>query len=170
MRIFIAVLFDEAVKEKIYEYIKLIKKDHKGNFTTFDNLHLTIYFIGELNESQLSRVKKRIEELEFEAFNLEINGIGSFQNTNNQRLVHLKTEPNLELKNLHLKVLQALKKARINIKSTDFNPHITLGRKVEIDLPELFKIETNSIDCLVKKVSVMESKRVDNQLVYEEVN
>jgi 2'-5' RNA ligase len=65
MRIFISIKFP---KEIISE-IKKIQKDFKelfiGRFTTEDNLHLTLKFLGEINQDKVNEIKNKLREVHF---------------------------------------------------------------------------------------------------------
>ncbi len=170
MRIFIALQFPEGIKAELSEYIEILRKDYTGNYTLYDNLHLTIYYIGEMSEKELASIVENIKTINLHKFSYKTAKLNSFKGTNNHRLVHFLIENNPKLTELHLKVIKALKQANVKISSEKFTPHITLGRKVFIDGASLQKIEAQSLDILASRISVMESKRVDGVLVYEELD
>ena len=169
MRVFIALLFPRIIKDRLSSYIEKLSENFPGNYTSYDNLHLTLYYIGEIDNFQLRKIINEFKKINLKKFDFEIGKIGSFKNSPTQRLVHVQVKPNKSLTILYNQVIFALKSAGIVIDSTDFNPHITLGRKVEISLEELHKLETEELVVSTSRISVMESKRVDNELVYEEV-
>lgn len=170
MRIFIALLFPKLIKDKLYEFVDKFKDNYDGNFTSYDNLHLTLYYIGEIDELQIKRVSECIKKINYSAFDYEITDLGSFKNSSIHRLIHFKVKPNLNLQGLHLKVINALKLAGINVLENDFTPHITLGRKVKISIAELSKFNSDVLSVRANRISIMESKREDNELVYEEID
>ncbi|MDT8336202.1 MAG: RNA 2',3'-cyclic phosphodiesterase [Candidatus Izemoplasmatales bacterium] len=170
MRIFIALLFPKLVKDKLYSYIESLKENYEGNFTNYDNLHLTLYYIGEINELQLKKVSNALKKINYSVFEYEIDDLSSFKNSPTQRLVHFKVKPNFNLQVLRLKVINALKLAGIEVNSTEFTPHITLGRKVKMTIEELSKIKSDVLTVKANRISIMESKRLNNELVYEEID
>jgi len=170
MRIFIAILLPKLIKDQIYSDIEKLSSGFKGNYSSYDNLHLTMYYIGEVDDLQLKRIVSEIKKINFKKFDFEIGKIGSFKNSSSQRLVHLQVKPNNVLKSLHQQIIFCLKNAGVSITSTDFTPHITLGRKVEISLEALYSLVTEEMIVSTTRISVMESKRIDNVLVYEEVD
>jgi 2'-5' RNA ligase len=170
MRIFIALLFSKLIKDKLFSYVENLRDNFDGNFTSYDNLHLTLYYIGEIDELKLCKVNEEIKKIKYSSFEFTISDLSSFKNSPTQRLVHFQIKPNLNLQGLHLRVINALKLAGITIKSTDFTPHITLGRKVKISIEELSKIESEVLTVNASRISIMESKRVDGELVYEELD
>lgn len=54
MRLFTAILFDDKVKNELY-FIRNRLKDMsvKGTFTNFENFHLTLVFLGEVEAETL---------------------------------------------------------------------------------------------------------------------
>ena len=85
-------------------------------------------------------------------------------------MIHLKIKDNHTLKLLHLRVINALKLIGVKIESENFTPHITLGRKVEIALDDVNNLPNKSLKIEASRVSIMESKRVNGILVYEEID
>ena len=57
MRTFIAIEFDNETKKNITQLQNKIKNDcKKGNFTVKDNLHLTMHFLGEIEQEDLDGI------------------------------------------------------------------------------------------------------------------
>ncbi|MDY0140063.1 MAG: 2'-5' RNA ligase family protein, partial [Candidatus Izemoplasmatales bacterium] len=65
MRIFIALLFSEEIKVELYNTIDYLRDLYDGNYTSFDNLHLTLHYIGEVDELLLEDVKTAIKSINF---------------------------------------------------------------------------------------------------------
>lgn len=169
MRVFIALLFPKLIKDELFKYVSILEDKFKGNYTSCDNLHLTLYYIGEVNEELLRKITDRVNEIEYSKFQIETNNLSSFKNSSKHRLVHVKVSLSSQLKILQKKVLMALEKTGLIIDNANFSPHITLGRKVEIDYSDLESLEDVRLDIAITRISVMESKRVDDELVYEEI-
>jgi len=169
MRIFIALCFPEAIKKKIFNKIEDISREYVGSYTTYDNLHLTLHYIGEIDNLLLNKVIMEVKHIEFEEIAIIVTGIGSFKNSESKRLLHLEVKKSQELINLHKRLMIALKKAGIKIDNEDFTPHITLGRKVEIPIEKVKNLQIENLIFSVKKISVMESARVGKDLVYSEL-
>ena len=169
MRIFIALCFPEMIKKKIFNKIEDISQEYSGNYTSYDNLHLTLHYIGEIDNLLLNRVIMEVKRITFEEIEITVTGIGSFKNTSTERLLHLEVKKSQELIILHRKVILALKKAGVKIENEEFTPHITLGRKVAIPIEKVKNLQIENFVFHVKKVSVMESARVGKDLVYSEL-
>ncbi len=77
MRLFIAIQLSESMRNAISDVQYLLKRQGvRGNYTPWENLHLTLVFIGEYNDPD--RVHDIIEHIPIEPFELSLNGMGAF--------------------------------------------------------------------------------------------
>jgi len=170
MRVFIALLFSETEKKKIFKQLKNLTNNYQGNYTTYNNLHLTLYYIGEIDSLILEKVINCVKKINFSKFKYETIGLDCFKNRQKDCLVHLKVKNNLNLKQLHDEVIIKLKDIGIKVFNQKFTPHITLGRKVKINQNDLKQITSKPIIFNANKISIMESKRINGDLVYREID
>lgn len=79
-RCFIAIDLPREIISHIKDVQKLLKKQNlfNGNFTEPENLHLTLKFLGEINEEAIEEVKKRLKEIKFDEFEVRLGGVGVF--------------------------------------------------------------------------------------------
>lgn len=77
MRTFISIEIPEEVKTKIVK-IQNELPEFSGKKTEKENLHLTLKFLGEINEGKLEEVKQKLKEIKFNSFETEIDSIGVF--------------------------------------------------------------------------------------------
>lgn len=81
VRCFVAVDIDEEVKNKLVKLIEEIKfLGVEGTFPLPDQLHVTLVFLGELNEGEVSEKTAVLRTTSFPAFEFEVRGIGFFPN------------------------------------------------------------------------------------------
>jgi len=170
MRIFIALLFPEEVKKEIFSLINDYENRFEGNYTSYDNLHLTLHYLGEISKDKLISLKQALKEVEFPSFSYAVNKIDTFKSDKVKKILHLRVEKSSYLKMLHQKVINILYSIDFPLENTNFTPHITLGRKVAITKESLLEINMKKITIKAEKISIMESKRVKDKLVYEEVD
>src|SRR3989344_9350271 len=93
VRVFICIDFnDEIVKElaRIQDSIKNIK--FTGKFTELENLHLTLKFLGEIDEDKVEEVKKRLDKVNVNEFEAKLGRMGVFSSNGNPRIVWIKVE------------------------------------------------------------------------------
>ena len=88
VRCFIALELDPEVISFMGEIQNLIKKKNffYGKFTETENLHLTLKFLGEIEEEKIEAVKKRLEKIKFKKFEASLGGLGVFINRYNSIL------------------------------------------------------------------------------------
>ena len=172
MRLFIAVNFDEKTKDKIMEiYDRLRKEARKGSFSAKDNLHITSVFIGETEPIRVDTIKAIIDSITEKSFAIRITGLGAFKRSEGDIywLGIKKYEP---LASVSGYLARRLRKMGFDIENRPFKPHLTLGRRVitekEFD-KERFRRETDDIEYLVHRISLMVSERVNGKLVYTEI-
>jgi 2'-5' RNA ligase len=92
-RAFIAIEFPDSVIKEIARVQELVSKTKlTGKMTELENLHLTLKFLGEIDDSQVSMVKKRLNEIKFETMKLKLGKIGTFSVRGNPRIVWIKIE------------------------------------------------------------------------------
>ena len=77
MRCFISIDMPEKVREGIRE-IQENLPNFIGKKTELENLHLTLKFLGEIDEKKLEEVKKKLKEINSKKFETEIDSIGVF--------------------------------------------------------------------------------------------
>ncbi|AFS78218.1 2'-5' RNA ligase [Gottschalkia acidurici 9a] len=170
-RVFVAIEFPEDIKNYLSKIQKsIIEESEKGNFTTKENLHLTLKFIGEVNESDLEKIKICIDKVALEQnnFQLYFNELGQFPR-GNKSIVWVGLESNEILNELYSKLEITLEEIGITREERNFKPHITIGRQVIFNKKFNQIVEQINIDKLsipVDKISLMESTRVNGELKY----
>lgn len=169
MRVYIAIDFEYNTKNYFNEITSDIKKHcTEGKFTEKNNFHLTIRFIGEADEFQITKIKEAIDKavLNINPFELSVDNLGVFKKKKTN-ILWIGVEENATLSKLHKKLSLSLKEGKIPFYDKLFMPHITLGRRVlfneeSVDLNNLIQFERNMIP--VKAISLMASKEIDGKL------
>lgn len=164
MRLFIALLLDERNKEDLYQIMKKIKDTSlTGNFTGKNNLHLTLVFLGETNK--LPDIREVLDNLSCEPFEFSINELGKFTRKGGD-ILWAGVEKNKTLYTLQKDLEESLKPLGFSLQSMGFQPHITLAREFITNnlLPKITPINQK-----VRKISLMQSERVNGKLTYTSV-
>lgn len=137
-----------------------------SNFTSKENFHLTLVFIGETEKED--EIKGVLSNINFSEFKIKFSETGCFENgifwvgiKNSEPLTKLQSEIFSKLENIGLK-----------IEKREFIPHITLARKFSPN--ENFsasKIETiiSEKEFTVNKISLVVSKQLDGKTRYTEI-
>ena len=93
------------------------------------NLHFTLTYIGDVDETLLERIKINFSEIKFTSFEFNYGNIGGFPNSNRARIVWLGVDKDGH-KNIS-KLWQVVSEKLANFAKKDndpFIPHITLFR------------------------------------------
>lgn len=77
MRVFIAVEIPDEIKKEIVR-IQNSLLQFNGKKTEYDNLHLTLKFLGEISEDEVRKIKEKLSEIKFNKFEVEIKNLGVF--------------------------------------------------------------------------------------------
>jgi len=127
MRVFIAIDLPNNIKDKIYQEIKNIR-GVKGKFVERENLHITLKFLGEIQPNVVEKIKKELENIKFQKFEIEIYGFGEFNN----RVLWFGIKKGFDrIMELKKEIDNSLKKFGF-MPDNNFHPHITILRVKEI--------------------------------------
>ncbi|MBX6369791.1 MAG: RNA 2',3'-cyclic phosphodiesterase [Rhodospirillales bacterium] len=92
------------------------------------NLHLTLRFIGEVDEGLATDIDEALLQIRAHAFELELAGVGQFGAGEKTRSLWVGVERNERLLQLHDKVEHALTRVGIAPEMRKYSPHVTLAR------------------------------------------
>lgn len=135
----------------------------KGNYTSEENLHLTIAFIGDYNDPEY--IMDVIEGLSFNSFSMELEGFGNFAD-----LYWVGIKDNYSLKKCAKQVRHLLADAGIPFDCKRFSPHITVLRKASYaHSPDFGLLHIPDEGMRVKTISLMRSDRGKNGMIYNEI-
>jgi 2'-5' RNA ligase len=170
MRLFIAINFDEDLKNKIESAIEALRGNAvKGNFTKHENLHLTLVFIG--NSNRLEDIRQAMEIVDVEAFKLSVKGFGRFRRTSGD-IYWLGIEKSSALQNIYNQLYTALTSRGFQVEDREYTPHLTLVREAILDKNfDIKSFEKNipQMSMKVKGIDLMKSERIRGSLVYTSI-
>ena len=147
MRTFVAIELNESVRRRLLQAIGTLQNGAEGvRWVREDQLHLTLKFIGELDERDLPDAIECLQEATagVEPFTMRIEGLSGFPPRGTPRVVHIGVEePTGALMTLHDAVEENLAEAvGVKPESRRYIPHITLGRVKKRSLcPSLDKMQ-----------------------------
>lgn len=134
MRLFVAVELPDLIKEMMGE-LKAELPEKGLNKINVKNMHITLKFLGEVNEAKLGEVKAALSKVEFTPFKVQVKGVGVFPKEDYIKVIWAGTE-SAELKELAEKVEVALA-SMFGKEERGFSGHLTLARvKRKVDLKE----------------------------------
>ena len=160
MRLFIAIEMPKELDEEVNELKKKLDTDYAKLTITKDN-HLTLKFLGDIEESKAEDIKDSLSRIEFDKYNTRLNNIGVFPNENYIRVVWVGLKPEEETIALKEKIDGVLKDFKDDF---EFHPHLTLARVKFIKDKERFKELLKSIKSENSEFSVDEFKLIKSEL------
>jgi RNA 2',3'-cyclic 3'-phosphodiesterase len=154
MRLFLAI----DLPKEIINYISPLQDSldkASARLNIAKSYHLTIKFLGEVDENQVTSIVKSLERVKFSKFNLKTTNIGIFKNWNHINVIWIGLKESNELKQIHSDIEKSL--SEFDFKSDfDFHPHITLARVSYVSYKEALKKNIESIKTEEKVFEIKE--------------
>jgi len=128
MRCFIAVEVPKEIKDYLFELQGKLSSGRfaKINWVHKKNLHITLKFLGEIDEGKAEDVKTALKGVRFSKFRLRLNELGFFPDASKPKVVWIGLDPQIPLMELQLDVDGAIREYFPSEGS--FKAHLTLGR------------------------------------------
>lgn len=172
MRCFIAIPLDHKIRsvlESAQTPFRLNRQ--RGNFTAYDNFHLTLVFNGELDQQEIDQISQILEDLDTLPFELTLGDLGCF-NRRDGEIWWVGVKATSALLKLQAQLVSALREAQIPFEDQRYVPHLTLVRNYKarqenktITLPKI-----DPLSMSVTRVSLMKSERIHDELRYTEID
>ncbi|MFH1750530.1 MAG: RNA 2',3'-cyclic phosphodiesterase [Candidatus Micrarchaeota archaeon] len=126
MRLFFSIPLPGEVRKRLEGVLKdLGKTGVKATNTKFEQMHITLLFLGEKTETEAKKIIENAKGIDMHPFRLAIRNVGFFPNDKFIRIVWAGAEDgNGELKLLHSRLSKAASKEP----EKDFFGHATLAR------------------------------------------
>lgn len=164
MRLFVAVRFSDEVNQRLMTAIRAMQAHGRGNFSREENLHLTLAFIGETENFE--QAKAAVSQVYARPFTLTVERIGKFGD-----LYWAGIKKSDELSSVQKQTAALLRSAGFSIEDRTFKPHLTLVRNFHathaVDFAEIER-SIGRASCTIRKISLMESRRINGRLTYTE--
>lgn len=167
MRLFTAIRFGPATRSRLADLTEELRRhSQRGRFTAPENLHLTLVFLGECNERQVSAAKKAMDQVDFDAVPLLIHRLGTFRR-NRRDLWWAGVEENHALAALQKDLRSHLMDAGFALADRRYEPHITLGREILTEMePWVIEPFGEAVAC----IELMKSEQLSGRLTYTPIH
>ena len=138
MRLFVALEIPSTVRENLASLLNSFRAITKEpRWVRAENLHVTLKFLGEVEEEKLAAVRTALAGIRSEqAVALEFRGLGFFPNEKHPRVFWAGMEAPPNLKTLAADIEGAVEKLGISREKREFSPHLTLARFERPRLPD----------------------------------
>lgn len=169
MRLFVAFDVSEDAEKELKRQQNALKKTDPGlGFTK--EFHLTLKFLGEVDESRIGELKSRLSRIKFEAFTANLSDAGVFPSENYIRVAWVGLEPKEKIIALQQQIEGILE--GMFPKEERFHPHLTLARVKFIKdkkalLESMKKMKVDKVAFEVGSFKLMKSTLTPEGPVYE---
>lgn len=137
MRTFIAIDIpgNDDIRE-VYQYLPLHIKGAKMKYTSPEQNHLTLAFLGEIDKTIAGRLIHELSAIRLgeSDITLDLKGLGVFRSNKLPSVLWIGITPNEKLSKLYDYTKLCVQNAGIAVDTTkSFSPHITVGRVKSIE-------------------------------------
>ncbi len=168
MRVFLAADLPKEIKEYLFQLEKEFK-EAKITWVSKKNLHLTLKFIGDVEEKDLPKILVHLH-INHARLDLHLNNLGFFPNKKDPRVIWMSIEP----EQLVIDLQQKLDAQFLSMYPGEqkFQAHITLGRIKSIRREKDFfdsvsNIHIEKIPFQIDSFQLMKSDLTKNGPVYQ---
>ncbi|MDX1486022.1 MAG: RNA 2',3'-cyclic phosphodiesterase [Alphaproteobacteria bacterium] len=125
IRVFVGLELPEAVRERLYG----LRGGVPGaRWIEPENIHLTLRFIGNVEEDAVADIDGTLARIDFPAFDLEIAGTGEFSRGRRPAMIWAGVAPNPPLIELQRRIERAVVRLGFPPEGRRYTPHVTLAR------------------------------------------
>jgi len=144
IRSFLAFELPPEIREKIGAVSKELQKTRMPvRWVKVENIHLTMIFLGSVNEDAIDEIKENVQPVvkRFSTLRTMLNGVGVFPHWRKPRVIWVGLNGEIEaLSNLRDQLQAELKMLGLREEKRPFRPHLTIGRfKGRVDRDEELK-------------------------------
>ena len=132
MRLFIAVVFPEDIKDALIRCGEIARRSlNGGRVTTRENLHLTLVFLGEIEEARLPGIEAAMEECPSPPLEISVGKWGRFRQRGGDVLWREIRGGNA-LFALQHRLTRALLRQGFEVEDRPYVPHLTMLRRAQL--------------------------------------
>ena len=166
MRLFVAINFNNDTRLRLLALRDELRgKSQRGNFSTAENLHLTLVYLGERDCNQTNAVKSVLGDVKVRQFSVTVDCVGRFKRYSGD-IWWTGLQENKPLLTLQRDLTERLTTLGFTLDRRNFSPHITLGREIVTDAKP-WKFET--FGETVSAIDLMKSERISGNLTYTSI-
>ncbi len=131
-RLFIGL--DLAAKDKISidEWRTKFLRGLPGNPVPMENFHITLSFLGQVDDKQFERLDELLSDIKHPTFSLQMTDMGYFTKP---KVLYIETSLPSELQALATDCMQVNKSLGLKLHHDRYRPHISLYRKHPVGFP-----------------------------------
>jgi 2'-5' RNA ligase len=126
MRLFVGLAIADEVKQALERVtLRLRAKDDGLRWSTADQWHVTLAFLGEVGDEARRRLVRELAQVRLPRMSLQMDGLGVFERVG---ILHAKVEVTPELLALYEAAAAAAKRVGLEVEDRPYRAHVTLAR------------------------------------------
>ena len=125
IRLFVALSIPDDLRQRLKTLCNGVRD---ARWVEEENLHLTLRFIGEVEEPEVAYIMAALSSVQSESFDLTLSGVGHFESRNKIRALWAGIQPCPALDTLQQRIESVLKRHGNAPDGRKFSPHLTLAR------------------------------------------
>ena len=159
MRLFIAINFSEPSRRALFEARERLRglTGGRGGFTQDTNLHLTLAFLGEVEQERAKAAEKAMRAAQGRSFTLCVDLAGRFAREGGD-IWWAGSSSAPALAAYQRRLVRELTQRGFELEKRRFYPHITLARRVPNVLPPDTRLLESPVIERVEAASLMRSE------------
>lgn len=110
----------------------------RARWTPRANHHITLRFIGEVEEDQADAVESALRSVRAQPFSVDPLGLGVLPSRRKPRVLTVRIDPSERLRGLYQALQDALAAADIDPDERTYRPHVTLARLQDVQPERLY--------------------------------
>ena len=133
-RLFIAISLPDNIREQLAELFVGVPG---ARWVPAEQLHITLRFIGEVDEKMFNEIVRALKSISYTSFPLQLRGVGYFGRARAPRVLWVGMDDGSELERLQGKVEAILGKVGLPSDNRKYNPHVALARLRSVPTKEV---------------------------------
>lgn len=174
MRSFIGINFSRELKEQLARIQKAVRAESlKGSFKHVDNFHITLKFLGEMQEAQTAAIARKLEAIaaQYPSFALKLQDLGCFKGKEGIRTLYIGLGGDTKaLLQINREVESAMEEVGFAREKKPYTPHITIAQNLILkeDFEKLKKkiVLPDDQEIRVDKIELIKSEQIQNKRIY----
>jgi len=180
MRAFIAIELPKAIRDSLTRLEERLKKSGaQVKWVEPQNIHLTLKFLGEVDQQKLEKITEAIKctACDKKTFHLRVSSVGAFPKINFPRIIWVGIDKgDNETKEIAEELEEKLAELGIPKENRPFSSHITIGRtKSTLNKEELIQeltaaediLKTENLEFNVERITLFQSTLTPSGPVYK---
>lgn len=178
MRIFIGTGFNRETKDRIAGIQHIVRENsEKGRFKYIGNFHLTLKFLGEVEENKIAAMGKALKGIatRHQRLQLNVDKMGFFKGRDSIHALWLGFSGELDkLHRLYSDIEDEMHRLGVKKEIKPYTPHITIAQDLILKIPfQELESKVSFKDCKpieIKEISLIKSEEKQGKRIYTPIS